>query len=91
MCDEAHLHLDSARRILHVAQDGSAPPELAALEGRYRAGIDKVRFRKPVVPGDQLIYEMEVLKHKGKIWKMAGKALVDDKVVAEAELMAAFA
>ena len=56
----------------------------------YFAGIDKVRFRRPVVPGDQLIFEMEVLKHKGKIWKMAGKAKVDNKVVAEAEFLAAF-
>jgi len=56
----------------------------------YFAGIDKVRFRRPVVPGDQLIFEMEVLKHKGKIWKMAGKAKVENKVVAEAEFMAAF-
>ena len=56
----------------------------------YFAGIDKVRFRRPVVPGDQLIYEVEVIKQKGKIWKMAGKAKVDDKVAAEAELMAAF-
>ena len=56
----------------------------------YFAGIDKVRFRRPVVPGDQLIYEVEVIKQKGKIWKMAGKAKVDDKLAAEAELMAAF-
>ena len=56
----------------------------------YFAGIDKVRFRRPVVPGDQLIYEVEVIKLKGKIWKMAGKAKVDDQVAAEAELMAAF-
>ena len=56
----------------------------------YFAGIDKVRFRRPVVPGDQLIYEVEVIKQKGKIWKMAGKAKVNDQVAAEAELMAAF-
>jgi len=56
----------------------------------YFAGIDKVRFRRPVVPGDQLIYEVEVIKQKGKIWKMTGKAKVDDQVAAEAELMAAF-
>jgi len=56
----------------------------------YFAGIDKVRFRRPVVPGDQLIFEMIVIKHKGKIWKMAGKATVDSEVVAEAEFMAAF-
>jgi 3-hydroxyacyl-[acyl-carrier-protein] dehydratase len=56
----------------------------------YFAGIDKVRFRRPVVPGDQLIFEMAVLKHKGKIWKMKGEAKVDNQVAAEAEFMAAF-
>ena len=66
-------------------------PEMIGDKLIYFAGIDKVRFRRPVVPGDQLIYEMEVLKHKGKIWKMAGKAKVNDEVAAEAEFMAAFA
>jgi 3-hydroxyacyl-[acyl-carrier-protein] dehydratase len=66
-------------------------PEMIGEKLIYFAGIDKVRFRQPVVPGDQLIYEMEVVKHKGKIWKMAGKAKVEDKVAAEAEFMAAFA
>jgi 3-hydroxyacyl-[acyl-carrier-protein] dehydratase len=66
-------------------------PEMIGEKLIYFAGIDKVRFRRPVVPGDQLIYEMEVLKHKGKIWKMAGKARVDNDVVTEAEFMAAFA
>jgi 3-hydroxyacyl-[acyl-carrier-protein] dehydratase len=56
----------------------------------YFAGIDKVRFRRPVVPGDQLIFEMLVLKHKGKIWKMTGTAKVDNTITAEAEFMAAF-
>ena len=66
-------------------------PEMIGEKLIYFAGIDKVRFRRPVVPGDQIIYEMEVLKHKGKIWKMAGKAKVNNDVVAEAEFMAAFA
>lgn len=65
-------------------------PDMIGNKLIYFAGIDKVRFRQPVVPGDQIIYEMKVLKHKGKIWKMAGKAKVDDKIVAEAEFMAAF-
>ena len=65
-------------------------PEMIGEKLIYFAGIDKVRFRLPVVPGDQLIYEMEVIKHKGKIWKMAGTAKVEDKVAAEAEFMAAF-
>jgi len=66
-------------------------PEMVGEKLIYFAGIDKVRFRRPVVPGDQLIFEMLVLKHKGKIWKMAGTAKVDNETVAEAEFMAAFA
>jgi 3-hydroxyacyl-[acyl-carrier-protein] dehydratase len=65
-------------------------PEMIGEKLIYFAGIDKVRFRRTVVPGDQLIYEMKVIKHKGKIWKMAGKAKVDNHVAAEAEFMAAF-
>jgi 3-hydroxyacyl-[acyl-carrier-protein] dehydratase len=56
----------------------------------YFAGLDGVRFRQTVLPGDQIIYKLRVLKNKGKIWKMAGEALVNDKLVAEAQLMAAF-
>ena len=65
-------------------------PEMIGKKLIYFAGIDKVRFRRPVVPGDQLIFEMMVIKQKGKIWKMVGKAKVDNEVAAEAEFMAAF-
>ena len=54
----------------------------------YFTGLDKVRFRKPVVPGDQLIMELTILKQRAKVFKMAGKAFVNDKLVAEAEMMA---
>jgi beta-hydroxyacyl-ACP dehydratase FabZ len=54
----------------------------------YFAGIDKCKFRKPVQPGDVLILEATILKQKGPIWKMQGKALVDNKVVSEAMLTA---
>ena len=50
--------------------------------------IDKVKFRKPVIPGDQLVFEVRPLRTGSKVWKMAGKALVNNKLVAEAELMA---
>ena len=66
-------------------------PEMIGEKLIYFAGIDKVRFRRPVSPGDQLIFEMTVIKHKGKIWKMAGTAKVNGEIVAEAEFMAAFA
>lgn len=53
----------------------------------FFAGMDKVKFRKPVVPGDQLILRVEVLKLRGTVGKVKGIAKVDDKVVAEGELM----
>lgn len=54
----------------------------------YFMGMDQVKFRKMVVPGDQLIMELEVLKQRAKIMKLAGVAKVDGQVVAEAQLMA---
>jgi 3-hydroxyacyl-[acyl-carrier-protein] dehydratase len=54
----------------------------------YFLGIDNVRFRKPVVPGDQLRLELEVTKHRQLIWGFKGKAFVDGKLVAEADLLA---
>ena len=50
--------------------------------------MDKVKFRKPVVPGDQLRLEAEALRTGRSIWKMAGKAFVENTLVAEAELVA---
>jgi beta-hydroxyacyl-ACP dehydratase FabZ len=50
-------------------------------------GVDKARFRKPVVPGDQLIMEIEVLQRRASTVKLRGVARVNDAVVAEAELL----
>ncbi len=54
----------------------------------YFMSIDKAKFRSPVRPGDKLVYKLNVIKHKGAIWVLDGKAYVDDKVVAQAELKA---
>src|SRR4030043_2402478 len=51
-------------------------------------GIDNARFRKPVIPGDQLRLELEITKHRQSIWGFKGKALVDGKKVAERALLA---
>lgn len=51
------------------------------------AAIDNVKFKTPVRPGDQIRFEVEMLKIKGNFVRTAGKALVDGKVVAEAEFM----
>ncbi len=54
----------------------------------YFMSIDGAKFRNPVLPGDQLVYKLSVLKHKGNIWVLDGKAYVDGKLVCEAELKA---
>ena len=50
----------------------------------YFMSIDSARFRKPVMPGDQLRLEVRVQRHRGPVWKFAGEAKVDGKIVAEA-------
>lgn len=56
----------------------------------YFTGIDKARFKRPVEPGDQLIFEVELLRQIKNMWKCKGVAKVDDSVVAQAELMFTF-
>ena len=55
----------------------------------YFAGIDNCRFKQPVVPGDQLYFEVEVIKARRGIWKFHSNAKVDGKIVASADLMCA--
>ena len=62
--------------------------EEAAEKVVYFMSIDKAKFRAPVRPGDRLEYEITVLKNKGPIWVLQGKAYVDGKLVSEAELKA---
>jgi 3-hydroxyacyl-[acyl-carrier-protein] dehydratase len=54
----------------------------------YLTGVDGAKFRKPVVPGDRLRFEIEVLKKRSPFWKMAGKAYVETELVCEAEVTA---
>lgn len=67
---------------------GDLTEEEMASKVVYFMSIDKAKFRNPVKPGDRLEYRIGVLKHKGSIWVFDGKAYVDDKLVAEAELKA---
>ena len=65
--------------------------DLPNREGKllYFAGIEEARFRRPVVPGDQVRYEIEVLRLRSTFCKVAGKALVDGELAAEAVLSTA--
>jgi len=65
-------------------------PEKTADNANVRfIGIDKCRFRRPVVPGDQIRFELEGVTQKRGIWKLRGTAYVQDALVAEAELLVA--
>ena len=69
--------------LAHHSRDGVRPGHVVLL-----AGLDRVRFRRPVVPGDQLLLEVVLLKRRRPLWKLRGIARVDDKVSAEAEISA---
>jgi 3-hydroxyacyl-[acyl-carrier-protein] dehydratase len=55
----------------------------------YFAGIDNARFKRPVVPGDQLMLEVSISFNKRGLWKYAGIARVDGEVAAEADMICA--
>jgi beta-hydroxyacyl-ACP dehydratase FabZ len=57
----------------------------------YFMALDKVKFRKPVVPGDQLKLVVTPLRKGGAVWKMRGEAFVDGTLVTEAEFLATIA
>jgi len=54
----------------------------------YFSGIEKAKFRKPVIPGDRLRFEVTVIQTRPPFWKMSAQAYVEDQLVCEAELMA---
>ena len=71
---------------------GFSLPEMVEKDGEktlFFMSMDKVKFRKPVVPGDQIVFELKPLRTGTRVWKMAGKAYVESDLVAEAELVAA--
>lgn len=55
----------------------------------YLCGVDNTRFKKPVMAGDQLILEVDLIRHSRGIWKYSARARVDGSVVTECELLCA--
>jgi len=74
--------------ILAFKSMGDMTEEEAANKVVYFMSIDKAKFRAPVRPGDRLEYRISVIKNKGSIWILDGKAYVDDILVSQAELKA---
>jgi UDP-3-O-[3-hydroxymyristoyl] N-acetylglucosamine deacetylase/3-hydroxyacyl-[acyl-carrier-protein] dehydratase len=54
----------------------------------YFMGINNAKFRKPVIPGDQLVYELRMVNRRSRVCQMSGKAFVNGQLVAEADMMA---
>ena len=75
-----------AAAVLSFKSMGTVPDENQVV---YFAGIDNVRFKRPVMPGDQLLMEVEITANKRNIYKYRGVARVDGEVAAEADLMCA--
>jgi beta-hydroxyacyl-ACP dehydratase FabZ len=73
-----------AGAVMAMRQSGFDPQKQVI----YFMAIDKVKFRRPVVPGDQLRLEVEPLRKGGAIWKMKGRGIVDGNVACEAEFLA---
>lgn len=64
--------------------------QLEETEIFYLAGVDNVRFKHIVVPGDQLVLQVELDRHKGSYWRYKGTALVEDKVACTADIIGYF-
>lgn len=76
--------LAQASALLAFLSIGQKPDDNAVV---YFLGIDGARFKRPVEPGDQLRMEIEILRHARGIWKFHARALVDEQLAVEAELM----
>lgn len=77
-----------ARSSIDSSAETAVPSQLPAQSPHRLAmltGLDRVRFRRQVVPGDQLLMEVEILRRRGTFWKMQGTARVDGQVAAGLE------
>ncbi len=78
--------LAQAAAVLAFKTEGTIPDKDAMV---YFASVDNVRFKRPVVPGDQLMLEVEIVRTIRNIWKFKGVARVAGEVATEAEFMCA--
>jgi len=78
--------LAQAAAVLAFKTEGTVPDENSMV---YFASVDNVRFKRPVVPGDQLMLEAEIVRTIRNIWKFKAVARVEGEVATEAEFMCA--
>jgi 3-hydroxyacyl-[acyl-carrier-protein] dehydratase len=70
--------------LLAVLKSGLRPESGLIL---YFAGIDEARFKRPVIPGDQLLFTINLLKHKRDLWKFQASATVGSELACEAQMI----
>ncbi|MBS1208032.1 MAG: fabA fabZ [Proteobacteria bacterium] len=75
-----------AAAILSFKTRGAVPDENSIL---YFASIDNARFKRPVLPGDTLVFDMKLVREMRGVWKYSGVARVGDEIAAQADLMCA--
>jgi len=85
------LIIEAMAQVAGVMIYRDMPDEEKSRKLIYFTGIENAKFRRPVVPGDQLRIEMELVNRRSTFGKMAGRALVDGKLAAEATVMFAIA
>jgi len=81
------LILESLAQIGGILAYASDPFDIST-SLMYFLGIDRAKFRRPVIPGDRLDLEVKVLGHRENVWKLKGTASVDGALCAEGELLA---
>jgi beta-hydroxyacyl-ACP dehydratase FabZ len=82
------LILEAMAQVAGIMALKTVPEDQVKNKVIYFMTIDKAKFRKPVVPGDQIRFEMEVLRLRSNVVSFKGQAVVDGTVAAEAEMMA---
>ena len=86
---EAMAQAGGILALRHVMRESTDPA--AGPKPMYFMAIDKAKFRKPVLPGDQLHYHVRKIRNRGRVWRFYGEAKVDGHTVAEAEISAMLA
>ncbi len=85
------LIIEALAQATGLLAGNSMPGIMGKNKTYYLVGLDKVRFKRPVVPGDRLMLEATYLRHKRNIWAFSCRAEVDGEFVASAEIMCAAA
>ena len=81
------LIVEAMAQVAGVLVGYSKPQAVTGTQVPLFAGIDHCRFRRQVVPGDQLVIRLEVARRHGSLWRVAGQACVDGELAAQAQLL----